>query len=112
VQISRPSDSPFEQLLLGLRADPRVQSYVQESLRPLIDYDRANHGDLVTVLWAYVNHPGNRTRAAQASLLSRSVFYQRVALIEDLLDVDLTDGATVTALHAALFGLRTTSTPD
>ena len=112
VQISRPTDSPFEQLLLSLRADPRVQSYVQESLRPLIDYDRANRGDLVTVLWAYVNHPGNRTRAAQASLLSRSVFYQRVALIEDLLDVDLTDGATVTALHAALFGLRTTSTPD
>jgi len=32
--------------------------------------------------------------------------YQRVALIENLLDVDLADGATVTALHAALFGLR------
>jgi purine catabolism regulator len=111
VQISRPTDSPFEQLLLSLRADPRVQSYVQESLRPLIDYDRTNGGDLVRVLWAYVNSPGNRSRAAQASLLSRSVFYQRVALIEDLLGVDLADGATVTALHAALFGLRSTSAP-
>jgi purine catabolism regulator len=39
------------------------------------------------------------------------VFYQRVALIEDLLGVDLADGATVTALHAALFGLRSTSAP-
>lgn len=111
VQVSRPTDSPFEQLLMSLRADPRVQNYVQESLHPLIDYDRANGGDLLNVLWAYVNHPGNRSRAAQSSLLSRSVFYQRVALIEDLLGVDLADGATVSALHAALVGLRGTGMP-
>ena len=47
-------------------------------------------------------HPGNRTAAASASHLSRSVFYQRIALIEDLLGVDLDDGETQTALHLAL----------
>ena len=81
-----------------------MPSYVQESLRPVIEYDRANRGDLVTLLWALVKHPGNRTRAAQPSLLSRSVFYHRVAPIDDLLEVDLAVGATVTALH----GLRST----
>ena len=76
-----------------------MQGYVQESLRPVIEYERANRGDLVTLLWARVNHPGNRTYAAQPSLLSRSVLYQRVAPIDDLLEGDLAVGTTVTALH-------------
>ena len=50
--------------------------------------------------------PGNRTAAASASHLSRSVFYQRLALIGDLLGVDLDDGETLTALHLALLVRR------
>lgn len=48
----------------------------------------------------------NRTAAASASHLSRSVFYQRIALIQDLLGVDLDDGETQTALHLALLVRR------
>jgi purine catabolism regulator len=51
-------------------------------------------------------HPGNRTAAAAASHLSRSVFYQRIALIEDMLDVDLDRGDIQTALHLALLVRR------
>ena len=51
-------------------------------------------------------HPGNRTAAASASHLSRSVFYQRIALLEELLGVDLDDGETQTALHLALLVRR------
>jgi len=51
-------------------------------------------------------HPANRTAAAAASHLSRSVFYQRIALIEQLLDMDLDDGETQTALHLALLVRR------
>lgn len=51
---------------------------------------------------AVVEHPGNRTAAAAASHLSRSVFYQRLALIADLLDADLDDGETLAGLHLAL----------
>ena len=50
--------------------------------------------------------PGNRTAAASASHLSRSVFYQRLALIGDLLGVDLDDGEALTALHLALLVRR------
>jgi purine catabolism regulator len=68
--------------------------------------DAARGGDLLDVLGAMLAHPGNRTAAAQASHLSRSVFYQRLALIGDLLDADLDDGETLTALHLALLVRR------
>ncbi|HYP73867.1 MAG TPA: helix-turn-helix domain-containing protein, partial [Microbacterium sp.] len=37
---------------------------------------------------------------------SRSVFYQRIALIQELLGVDLDDGEVLTALHLALLVRR------
>ena len=58
------------------------------------------------MLGAVVAHPGNRTAAAAASHLSRSVFYQRLALIGDLLGADLDDGETLTGLHLALLVRR------
>ena len=36
------------------------------------------------------------------------MFYQPVVSIGDLLEMDLADGTTVTALHAALYGLQST----
>ena len=83
-----------------------MQEHTEQMLRPLIEYDLANGGDLVEVLRAYLSHPGNRTRAAAASHLSRSVFYQRIALIEELLGMDLDDGETLSALHAAVLARR------
>ena len=59
-----------------------------------------------SVLGAVLAHPANRTAAATASHLSRSVFYQRLAQIQELLGVDLDDGETQTALHLALLVRR------
>ena len=75
-------------------------------LAPLIEYDLARGGDLLDVLAAMLAHPGNRTAAASASHLSRSVFYQRIALIQELLGADLDDGEMLTALHLALLVRR------
>lgn len=102
VTILRAEHRPLLRLVTTLGADPRMQEHSELMLRPLIDFDIANGGDLLDVLRAYAAHPGNRTKAAAASHLSRSVFYQRIALIEDLLGMDLDDGETLSALHAAL----------
>lgn len=102
VAIVRAEDRPLLRLVSAMGGDPRMQEHSEQMLRPLIDYDLANDGDLLSVLRAYAAHPGNRTKAATASHLSRSVFYQRLALIEDLLGHDLDDGETLSALHAAL----------
>src|SRR5699024_9918501 len=85
-----------------LSDDHRLQEHSERMLAPLIRYDDQAGGDLVRVLRAVVAHPGNRTAAAAASHLSRSVFYQRLTLIADLLRADLDDGETLAALHLAL----------
>lgn len=102
VTVLRAEHRPLLRLVTTLGADPRMQEHSELMLRPLIDYDLASGGDLLEVLRAYASHPGNRTKAAAASHLSRSVFYQRIALIEELLGMDLDDGETLSALHAAL----------
>ncbi|MCP2366366.1 purine catabolism regulator [Agromyces flavus] len=104
--VRRSQDRPLVRLVTSLRDDHRLQELGEHMLAPLIEHDLARGGDLLDVLGAMLAHPGNRTAAAQASHLSRSVFYQRLALIGDLLDVDLDDGETLTALHLALLVRR------
>jgi len=93
---------PLVKLVTSLRDDHRVLEHGERMLAPLIEYDLARGGDLLDVLGAMLAHPSNRTAAASASHLSRSVFYQRIALIEQLLGADLDDGETQAALHLAL----------
>ncbi|MEJ1090311.1 PucR family transcriptional regulator [Microbacterium istanbulense] len=101
-ELRRVDDRPLTRLVTELGADHRLQEHSERMLAPLIRHDDATGGDLVRVLRAVVAHPGNRTAAAAASHLSRSVFYQRIALISDLLGADLDDGETLAGLHLAL----------
>ncbi|HEY1104684.1 MAG TPA: helix-turn-helix domain-containing protein, partial [Agromyces sp.] len=107
--LRRAENRPLVRLVTSMRDDHRLQRHSEQMLAPLIEYDLARGGDLLDVLAATLAHPGNRTAAASASHLSRSVFYQRLALIGDLLDVDLDDGETLTALHLALLVRRSGS---
>lgn len=106
--VRRVENRPLARLVTALRDDHRVIDHGERMLAPLIEYDLARSGDLLTVLEAMLAHPGNRTSAASASHLSRSVFYQRIALIQELLGVDLDDGEVQTALHLALLVRRAT----
>lgn len=104
--LRRAENRPLVQLVTALRDDHRVLEHGERMLAPLIVHDLTRTGDLLDVLEAMLAHPGNRTAAASASHLSRSVFYQRIALIEELLGADLDDGETQTALHLALLVRR------
>lgn len=101
-EVRRVDDRPLTRLVSELGDDHRLQEHSERLLAPLIRYDEQHQGDLIRVLAAVVAHPGNRTAAASASHLSRSVFYQRLAVISDLLGADLDDGETLSALHLAL----------
>jgi len=105
-QLRRAENRPLMRLVTTLRDDHRLLEHGERMLAPLIEHDLTRDGDLLDVLGAMLAHPSNRTAAASASHLSRSVFYQRIALIEDLLDTDLDDGETQTALHLALLVRR------
>lgn len=106
VTVQQAARQPLAYLVRGFSGSPELQVFVTETLGPVLEYDREKAGDLVRVLTAYTEHPTNRSLAAQQSRLSRSVFYQRIALIEDLLGVDLTDGTTIATLTVALIAAR------
>jgi len=106
VTVQEVQRQPLAHLIRSLSAVPEVQEFATDALAPLIEHDRTRSpghpGDLVAVLSAYLAHPTNRSLAADQARLSRSVFYQRLALIEDLLGVDLADGETIATLTVAL----------
>ena len=110
VTVQQAERQALAYLMRGLSALPEVQEFAADALGPLLDHDAAagpgHSGDLIRVLEAYLAHPTNRSLAAQEARLSRSVFYQRLALIEDLLAVDLTDGGTIATLAVALHARR------
>jgi purine catabolism regulator len=108
-RVRRVDDRPLERFVASLRDDQRLLAHSERMLAPVVAYDRDRRGDLLDVLSALVTHPGNRSAAAAASHLSRSVFYQRLTLIGDLLDADLDDGETLAALHLALLARRSTA---
>lgn len=103
VAVQQASRQPLTYLVRGFVDTPEMQHFVDEVIGPLIEVD-AEHppGDLLRVLEAVLAHPTNRSLAASQARLSRSVFYQRIDLIEDILDVDLTDGETIATLAVAL----------
>ncbi|KTR83406.1 PucR family transcriptional regulator [Leucobacter chromiiresistens] len=106
VTVQQAERQALAYLVRGLAATPEVQEFAADALGPLIAHDAesgpGHSGDLLLVLRAYLEHPANRSLAAQRARLSRSVFYQRLALIEELLDVDLAAGTTIAALTVAL----------
>ena len=106
VTVQQAERQPLAHLVRSLSTAPELQQFSGDMLGPLIEHDRAtgpgHAGDLLRVLAAYTAHPANRSLAAQRARLSRSVFYQRLELIERLLGVDLADGETVAALAVAL----------
>lgn len=102
VTLSVVETQPLAMLVSELKHDERLTRFAQRVLSPLQSYDTEHNADLVRVLSAYLRHPTNRSQAAQAANLSRSVFYQRLELIERVLDVELTDGTTLATLTLAL----------
>ncbi|MGJ0204308.1 PucR family transcriptional regulator [Leucobacter sp. gxy201] len=106
VTVQQAEQQALAYLVRRISSMPDVQEFAHDALGPLIEHDAAagpgHSGDLLVVLRAYLEQPTNRSLAAQRARLSRSVFYQRLALIEDLLSVDLADGTVIATLTVAL----------
>ncbi len=93
---------PLRRFVAALRGDHRLLAHAESMLAPVLDLPAARRDDLLDVLAAVVHHPGNRTAAATAAHVSRSVFYQRLDALEEALGVRLDDGEVLAALHLAL----------
>jgi purine catabolism regulator len=104
----RLADLRLRGLLHLLRDDPRVQTFVERELGPLL----ASEPDtsLLDVLAAYLAAGGNKAEAAKNSHLARPTFYERLRRIERILGTDLGSAESRTSLHVAMLALDASRT--
>ena len=89
-------------LLWSLRNRPELRRFADSRLAPLVEHDRRRRSKLLPTLAAYCEHGGRKAETARALYIERQSLYHRLARIEDLLGVDLSDGETLLALHLAV----------
>ncbi|MFE9914896.1 PucR family transcriptional regulator [Micromonospora sp. NPDC005553] len=99
-------------LLHLLRDEPRLQTFVERELGALLEYDARHPRErLLDTLRAYLEQGRNKSAAAAAAHLSRPAFYERLARIARILDVDLDSVEAALSLHVALLALDAVRTP-
>ena len=99
----RLADLRLRGLLHLLRDDPRVQTFVERELGPLLAEPDTS---LLDVLAAYLAAGGNKAEAAEPAHLARPTFYERLRRIERILGTDLDSAESRTSLHVALLALE------
>ncbi|WP_442934425.1 PucR family transcriptional regulator [Micromonospora sp. CPCC 205546] len=93
-------------LLHLLRDEPRLQTFVERELGALLTHDAQHPREqLLGTLRAYLEQGRNKSAAAGAAHLSRPAFYERLARIRRVLDVDLDSVEACLSLHVALLAL-------
>ncbi|MEO3818715.1 PucR family transcriptional regulator ligand-binding domain-containing protein [Plantactinospora sp. B24E8] len=93
-------------LLHLLREEPRLQTFVERELGPLLAYDAEHPREqLLGTLRGYLESGRNKSAAATAAHLSRPAFYERLARISRILHVDLDSVDDCLSLHVALLAL-------
>jgi PucR family transcriptional regulator, purine catabolism regulatory protein len=93
-------------LLHLLRDEPRVQTFVERELGPLLAYEAKHPREqMLRTLRVYLDSGRNKSAAATAAHLSRPAFYERLARIGRILDADLDAVEPCLSLHVALLAL-------
>jgi purine catabolism regulator len=100
----RLADLRLRGLIHLLRDDPRVQTFVERELGPLLSAEPDT--SLLGVLAAYLAAGGNKAEAAKQAHLARPTFYERLRRIEHILGTDLGSAESRTSLHVALLALE------
>ena len=98
-------DVGVHQLLAEVPAES-LRAFIGEQMGALIDHDRERASDLVRTLDAYLAANGVKSSTALALGIRRQTLYARLARIERLLGVDLTDRTHLSGLSLALAAWR------
>jgi purine catabolism regulator len=95
-------DLRLQGLVALLHDDPRVQTFAEAELGPLIEYDARHGTDHVAILRQYVACAGNMTRLAEISHRSRPALYKRLATVQRILGTDLSEPSSYLSVAFAL----------
>ncbi|MET7423295.1 PucR family transcriptional regulator ligand-binding domain-containing protein [Dactylosporangium sp. NPDC005555] len=106
-EVVRLADVGLPGLLHMLRDEPRLQTFVERELGPLLAHDALHPREqLLDVLRVYLECGRNKSAAAEHSHLSRPAFYERLARIRRVLGTDLDSVQVCLSLHVALLALE------
>ncbi|UKD51814.1 PucR family transcriptional regulator [Amycolatopsis sp. FU40] len=100
--LRRAGDLGVRGLLWWLREHPRLHEFTEAQLRPLLTLPEPRASRAFATLRAFVESGYSMTEFAKALNLSRPAAYSRLATIERLLGVDLSDPDTRLSLHLAV----------
>ncbi|WP_446680433.1 PucR family transcriptional regulator [Allocatelliglobosispora scoriae] len=93
-------------LLHLLRDEPRLQTFVERQLGPVLAHDAQHPRDtLLPTLRVYLEQGRNKSSAAAEAHLSRPAFYERLARLGRILQADLDSVEACLSLHVALLAL-------
>ena len=98
-------DLELQRLLWHWRDDRELRAFVDRRLGPVIAHDGRRKHQLLPTLEALCAGGWRKAEAARALHLNRQALYNRLARIEELLNVDLTDPEQTLTLHLALRAL-------
>lgn len=89
-------------LLFLLEHHPELDAFRQEMIGALIEYDRAQHTNLLETLAAYFAHKGNLTQTAEALFIHRNTLLYRMERIREISGLDLDNPETRLGVELAL----------
>jgi purine catabolism regulator len=104
-RVWRGRDLGARGLLWQLRDDPRLLSFVDAQLGPLLRLDEPARATMLRTLLAYLDAGGGMTDFARAVHVSRPAAYARLTRLRDLLGRDLEQPRTRLSMHLALLAL-------
>ena len=93
-------------LLFQLEHSPELESFCQETIGTLVEYDRAQGTDLVETLSAYFAHKGNLSQTAEALFVHRNTLLYRMERIREISGLDLDNPETRLSIQLALRAYR------
>jgi purine catabolism regulator len=96
----------LDQLLWRWRDRGELAAYVQRVLGPLLAYDARRRTRLVPTIEALCDHGGRKAETARAMHLNRQALYDRIARLEQVLDVDTGDPRVLLELQLAIQARR------
>ncbi|PJM78569.1 PucR family transcriptional regulator [Bifidobacterium scaligerum] len=101
-EIALYDNSGIDKLLLAVSDRAILEDYYQDSIGPLVEYDRVNGTDLTETLRVYFQFSGSVKETAASMFVHRNTVSYKLNKIEDLLGVSLSDFRTREFLSVGL----------
>lgn len=96
------NDTSLYSLIMHVQSEKYLENYMNRYLKPLIEADKINEGQLLDTLGMYLECDGNANAAAEALFIHRNTMRYRLEKIKSILKINLNDLEVCFKLNMAL----------